>query len=52
MATARENAQIAQQLAQSAKNAATNQHERYMAEAVEKLSEAVSQIGLTLHHMT
>lgn len=52
MASARTNAQEAQRLAGLAKLAANTEHERLMAESIEKLSEAVSQVGLTLHHMS
>lgn len=51
MATSRNNSKTAQQLAASAKVAADNQYERYMAEAIEKLAEAVADIGFKLHHM-
>lgn len=51
MASARDNATAAQRLAKLAKIAASNEYDRQMAEATEKLAEAVSQIALTLHQM-
>ncbi|SIE90070.1 hypothetical protein [Mycobacteroides abscessus] len=51
MATSRNSAKTAQQLAASAKVAANNEYERYMAEAIEKLAETVADIGFKLHHL-
>ncbi|SLF46261.1 Uncharacterised protein [Mycobacteroides abscessus subsp. bolletii] len=51
MANARDNAEAARRLASSAKHSAANDYDNQMAAAIEKLSEAVSQIALTLHHM-
>lgn len=52
MATAYRLALGAKESAAKAKSAASTEYERHMADAIEALAEAVSQIGLTQHQNT